>query len=161
MTVVNTIKDPDALSFSIVSDLDAPPSRVWQIWADPRQLERWWGPPTWPATFDDFKLVEGASTSYYMTGPEGQKSRAWWVITAVDEPHFIEIDDGFSDESGQPNREMPIIRMRVDLEETGTGTRMTIRSAFDTVKHMEKLLTMGMVEGMTAALGQVDAVLAA
>jgi uncharacterized protein YndB with AHSA1/START domain len=161
MTVVSTTKDPKALSFSIVSDLAAPPSRVWQIWADPRQLERWWGPPTWPATFQDHKLVEGENVSYYMTGPDGTKARGWWVITAVDEPRSIEFDDGFSDDAGQPNHDMPTIKIRVDLEEIATGTRMTIRSSFDTVEHMDQLVTMGMVEGMTEALGQVDAVLAA
>jgi hypothetical protein len=30
----------------LVAEFDAPIERVWQLWADPRQLERWWGPPT-------------------------------------------------------------------------------------------------------------------
>jgi uncharacterized protein YndB with AHSA1/START domain len=56
---------------------------------------------------------------------------------------------------------MPTIKIRVDLEETGAGTRMTIRSAFATVEQMDQLVTMGMVEGMTLALGQIDDLLAA
>jgi uncharacterized protein YndB with AHSA1/START domain len=161
MTVVSTTKDTEALSFTIVSNLAAAPSRVWQIWSDPRQLEQWWGPPTWPATFEDHKLVEGQNVSYYMTGPDGTKAHGWWVITAVDEPRFIEFDDGFSDASGQPDREMPTIKIRVDLEEIPAGTRMSIQSSFATVADMDKLVTMGMIEGMTEALGQVDALLTA
>ena len=161
MTVVSSTKDPEALSFSIVSEFAAPPARVWQIWSDPRQLERWWGPPTWPATFEEHKLVEGGSTSYYMTGPDGTKARGWWVVTAVDEPRYIEFDDGFSDEAGQPNPDMPTIKIRVDFEEAGAGTRMTIRSQFATADEMEQLVKMGMVEGITEALGQVDDILAA
>jgi uncharacterized protein YndB with AHSA1/START domain len=49
----------------------------------------------------------------------------------------------------------------VELEEAGGGTRMTIRSTFATVEEMDQLVTMGMVEGMTEALGQIDAILAA
>jgi uncharacterized protein YndB with AHSA1/START domain len=161
MTVVSSTKDPKALSFEIVSELAAPPARVWQIWSDPRQLERWWGPPTWPATFEDHKLVEGENVSYYMTGPDGTKAPGWWVVTAVDEPRSLEFDDGFSHESGEPNHDMPTIKIRVDLEEIGNGTRMTIRSSFATAEQMDQLVTMGMVEGMTEALGQVDALLAA
>jgi uncharacterized protein YndB with AHSA1/START domain len=161
MTVVSSTKDPEALSFTIVSELAAPPSRVWQIWSDPRQLERWWGPPTWPATFEDHKLVEGESVSYFMTGPDGSKAPGWWVVTAVDEPHSLEFDDGFSDESGQPNHDMPTIKIRVDFEPIDEGTRMTITSTFATAEQLKQLVTMGMVEGMTLALGQIDEILAA
>jgi uncharacterized protein YndB with AHSA1/START domain len=96
-----------------------------------------------------------------MTGPEGQKSRAWWTFTSVDAPRSLELDDWFADESGEPNEKMPVIRMRMDLDESGTGTRMTIVSRFATVEAMEQLLEMGMVEGMTAAMGQLDDVVAA
>jgi uncharacterized protein YndB with AHSA1/START domain len=161
MTVVSSTKDPKALSFTIVSELAAPPSRVWQIWSDPRQLERWWGPPTWPATFEDHKLVEGENVSYFMTGPDGTKAAGWWIVTAVDEPRSLEFDDGFSHESGQPNHDMPTIKIRVGFEPIGAGTRMTITSTFASVEEMDKLVTMGMVEGMTEALGQIDGILAA
>jgi uncharacterized protein YndB with AHSA1/START domain len=56
---------------------------------------------------------------------------------------------------------MPTIRARVELEPTDSGTRMTVTSQFATVEQMEQLLQMGMVEGMTAAMGQLDDVLAA
>jgi uncharacterized protein YndB with AHSA1/START domain len=96
-----------------------------------------------------------------MTGPDGTKARGWWIITAVDEPRSIEFDDGFSDESGEPDREMPTIQIRVELEEIAAGTRMSIHSSFATVADMDQLVTMGMIEGMTEALGQIDALLAA
>ena len=72
MTVVASTKDPEALTFTIVADLAAPPARVWQVWADARQLERWWGPPTWPATFTRHEMTVGGTSEYYMTGPEGE-----------------------------------------------------------------------------------------
>jgi uncharacterized protein YndB with AHSA1/START domain len=161
MTVVSTEQDTDALSFTIVAELAAPPSRVWQLWSDPRQLERWWGPPTWPATFEQHDLVPGGSSSYYMTGPEGEKAAGWWKIVATDEPRSIEVEDGFSTDDGAPDPNMPIIRMRVDLAETGDGTRMAIRSSFATLEQMQQLVDMGMQEGMTQAMGQIDAILAA
>jgi uncharacterized protein YndB with AHSA1/START domain len=161
MTVVSTAQDSEALTLTIVAELAAPPSRVWQIWSDPRQLERWWGPPTWPATFEEHDPVPGGSSSYYMTGPEGEKSRGWWRFLSLDEPRLLEFEDGFSDESGVPNDKMPTVRARVELEETATGTRMTVTSRFATLEEMEKLVRMGMVEGITVAMGQIDGLLAA
>jgi uncharacterized protein YndB with AHSA1/START domain len=161
MTIVSTAQDPQALTFVVVADLAAPPSRVWQVWADPRQLERWWGPPTWPATFEQHELVEGGRSTYYMTGPEGEKARGWWRFVRVDEPRALEFEDGFADESGAPQDSMPVIRGQVELQETDGGTRMTVTSRFATLEQMEQLLQMGMVEGMTEAMGQLDAVVAA
>jgi uncharacterized protein YndB with AHSA1/START domain len=82
MTVVSTQTDTEALTLTFVAEFDASVERVWQMWQDPRQLERWWGPPTWPATFDRHDFVQGGRSSYYMTGPEGEKARGWWVTTS-------------------------------------------------------------------------------
>ena len=90
MTVTAIHKDFDQLTLTLVADLDAPVERVWQLWSDPRQLERWWGPPTYPATFDRFDLRPGGKAAYTMTGPAGDRSRGWWEIVAVDPPRSLE-----------------------------------------------------------------------
>ena len=160
MTIVSTAQDPEALSLTIVSEHSATPARVWRVWTDPRQLERWWGPPTWPATFERHEVEVGGSSSYFMTGPEGEKARGWWRFLALEEPRLLEFEDGFSDESGEPNDAMPVTRARVELAPTDGGTRMTVTSTFPTAEDMQRLVKMGMVEGITAAMGQIDDVLA-
>ncbi len=159
MTVVDTTSDPDTLTLTIVADLAAPPAQVWTVWADPRRLERWWGPPTWPATFPEHDLTVGSTSRYTMTGPDGQQSHGWWRVTAVDEPRALEFEDGFADASGRPAGSMPVMRVRVDLAATPGGTRMTVRSRFSSDEDMQKMLTMGMAEGMSLAMGQIDDVL--
>ena len=59
MTVTAVRKDPASRSMSIAAEFDASPERVWLLWADPRQLERWWGPPTYPATVTSHDLTAG------------------------------------------------------------------------------------------------------
>lgn len=160
MTVVDTHKDTDSLTLTIVAEFDAPPERVWQVWADPRQLERWWGPPTWPATFTTHDLVAGGRADYFMTGPEGDRAHGWWRVRTVDAPRSLEFEDGFADASGTPDTSLPTTVARVELTDTGTGTRMTIASRFPSAEAMEQLAEMGMVEGMTEAVGQIPAILA-
>lgn len=142
-------------------EFSVPVERVWAAWADPRQLERFWGPRCWPATFTAHDFVAGGRAAYTMTGPDGTASRGWWRFLAVDPPRSFEIEDGFADESGAPSIDMPATRMRVSLEPIKGGTRMTSVSTFAGVEAMERLLAMGMEEGIRAALGQMDAVLAA
>jgi hypothetical protein len=72
MTVTDVRKDPAALTMTVASEWDAPIARVWQLWADPRKLERWWGPPTYPATVVEHDLRPGGKVSYFMTSPRGR-----------------------------------------------------------------------------------------
>lgn len=159
MTVVSATPDTDALTLTIVTEFAASPERVWQLWADPRQLERWWGPPTWPATFTDLDLRPGGRAAYYMTGPEGEKAAGWWEFIAVEAPSALSFDDGFADEDGTPSTTMPVTRAEVSISGTADGSRMTILSRFAEAEQMRQLVEMGMVEGMSEALGQIDAIL--
>src|SRR5918996_6172344 len=160
MTVLAVDRDAVALTLTIVSEFDAPAARVWQVWADPRQLERWWGPPTYPATVVDHDLSPGGKVSYYMTGPDGDQPKGWWRIVSVDAPHRLEFEDGFADEDWNPNPDMPTMTVRVDLrEQRPDSTRMTLETLFQSTDAMEQILEMGAEEGMTQALNQIDELL--
>jgi uncharacterized protein YndB with AHSA1/START domain len=159
MPVIDVTKDPAAATMTMVAEYDAPVERCWQLWADPRQLERWWGPPVYPATFVDHDLTPGAYCTYFMTGPEGDTPHGWWRVTAVDAPHGFSAEDGFGDEPGNDNG-MPLTKMTVRLSDrSGGGTRMTIMSTFASAEAMAQLVEMGMEEGMQLAMGQIDAIL--
>ncbi|WP_210481628.1 SRPBCC domain-containing protein [Naasia sp. SYSU D00948] len=160
MPVLRSDKDPENLTLTFVAEFEAPQERVWQIWEDPRQLERWWGPPTWPATFEQHDLRPGGSSKYYMTGPAGEKAGGWWRIVSVDKPNSLEFEDGFSDERGEPAEGMPTTRGTVTFEEVDGRTRMTTISRFASLEQLEQLSQMGMEEGMREAMGQIDALLA-
>src|SRR5919106_4390133 len=97
MPITRVDKDLDARMMTVVAEYDAPVERVWQLYADPRQLERFWGPPTWPATVVDHDLTPGGRVSYFMTGPEGDRHRGWWRGESVDPPASLEFVDGFAD----------------------------------------------------------------
>jgi uncharacterized protein YndB with AHSA1/START domain len=159
-TTIDASHDVDALSMTFTAEFDAPVERVWQIWEDPRQLERWWGPPSWPATFVRHSLEPGARTDYFMTGPDGSKAAGYWRIVAVDPPRSLTIEDGFADESGEPDTAQPITEMVMTLEDLGGRTRMTNTARFASQEQLEQMLAMGMREGMLEALGQIEALLA-
>ncbi len=160
MTVTNVHKDPEALTMAITAELDAPVERAWQLWADPRQLERWWGPPTYPATVEDHELTPGGRVTYFMTGPEGDVSRGWWEVLAVEPLRRLELIDGFADADGQPNEAMPTTRTVVTLSERDGGTVMSIETRFASLEEMDRMVSMGMEEGITLAVGQMDGILA-
>ncbi|MCX7521584.1 SRPBCC domain-containing protein [Microbacterium sp. STN6] len=160
MTVVSVQKDAEAMTLTFVAEFDAEPERVWELWADPRQLERWWGPPGWPATFERHEFANGGESRYYMSGPEGERAHGWWHIIAVEPKRTLTLDDGFADDNGEPVDADEPTRMAVTLEPIPSGTRMTTVGTFASADQLEKLLAMGMEEGMRLAMGQIDAILA-
>jgi uncharacterized protein YndB with AHSA1/START domain len=157
MTVTATTHDSDTLTMTITAEFDAPVERVWNLWEDPRLLERWWGPPTWPATFTEHDVRPGGRSVYVMSGPDGGTSRGCWRTVAVEPPRRFEFENGFADEAGALDPDMPLMVVRVDLgDRPGGGTEMTGVVTFTSAADMERILAMGMEEGMTAAMGQMD-----
>lgn len=160
MSVISVEQNTEALTLTMIAEFQAPVSSVWRMWSDPRMLERWWGPPMYPATFTDHDLVPGGRMKYFMTGPEGEKHHGWWRITSVDEPRELVFEDGFSDNSGVPDESMPTTSSRVLIEDVSAGTtRMTLVGGFPSLEAMEQMVSMGMVEGLTAAMSQIDALI--
>ena len=161
MTVTAVTKDPQALTMTLTAEFDASPERVWLLWADPRQLERWWGPPTYPATFVTHDFTPGGLASYYMTGPEGDQPHGWWEFVEIDPPHRLVIRDGFATAEGTPDPSFPVAGAEVTIEAVGGGrSRMTLVSSFPSPEALDQMLAMGMEQGLTEAVGQIDAILA-
>ena len=161
MTVTAVRKDPNTLTLTLTAEFDAAPERVWQLWADPRQLERWWGPPTYPATFTAHDLAPGSRVEYHMTGPEGDQPRGYWDVIEAEAPHRLFFRDGFANADGTPNDDFPRNDALVTIEPVGPRrTRMSIESRFPSAEAMEQVLAMGMEEGLTQAVGQIDGILA-
>lgn len=161
MPVTGISKDVDTRTLTITAQFAAPVERVWALYADPRQLEQVWGPPTHPATFVDHALTVGSRCTYFMTAPDGQKYGGWWRITAVDEPHSFAFDDGFADADLNDAPDSPVAHNVYTFETDGDGTRATYVSVFDSAEDLQKVLDMGVEEGATLAINQIDGFLAA
>lgn len=160
MPIKTISSDPDTLTLTVVGEYPVPVERLWEAFADPRQLERFWGPETWPATFTRHDMKVGGRSDYYMTGPDGSRSAGWFEYIDVQPGRRFEVQDGFSKEDGSKNEAMPTMRMVYEFEATPEGSRFTNTTRFPSLEAMEQLLEMGMLEGTKSAMGQLDAVLA-
>jgi uncharacterized protein YndB with AHSA1/START domain len=156
MPVTDVQQDLDNLTLVITADFAAPVARIWQVYADPRQLEKIWGPPSYPATVVDHALVPGSRTTYFMTGPEGDRHAGYWQITAVDEPTSFSFIDGFADLDFTPKPEMAVSTNVYAFAEHDGGTRATYTSTFESAAALQQVLDMGVVEGASSAINQID-----
>lgn len=161
MPVTDVSHDLDTLTLTIVAEFAAPVQRIWDVYADPRQLERVWGPPTYPATFVDHSLTPGGRMNYFMTGPEGDKHAGYWTIETVDEPKQFTFSDGFATMDFEPITEMPESSNVYSFEDVdGSSTMATYVGTYATAEALQQVLNMGIVEGATGAISQIDELIA-
>lgn len=161
MPVTDVTTDIDTRTITITARFAAPPERVWALYADPRQLEQVWGPPEYPATVVEHDLAPGGRMTYYMTSPEGERFGGWWEITEVDQPHSFRFRDGFADADLQPLPDMPVSENVYSFEAADGGTRAVFTSVYATAEGLQQVLRMGVEEGATSAINQIDGFLAA
>jgi uncharacterized protein YndB with AHSA1/START domain len=161
MTVTAVRRDLQRLTLTIEAEFEASAERVWQLWADPRQLERWWGPPTYPATVTKHDLAPGGRIEYYMTGTAGDQPHGFWDVLEVEPPCRLLLRGDCANDDGTPTADMPPSTIRVAIEEVAPGrTRMVIENTFPNTEAMEHALATGTDEGQSQAVGQIDAILA-
>jgi uncharacterized protein YndB with AHSA1/START domain len=83
------------------------------------------------------------------------------MVESVEEPRRLTFADAFADADGNAAEGMPVGRCVVELTERDGGTRMVTTTTYASAEDLEKVLAMGMEEGLTAAIGQIDDLLAA
>lgn len=160
MPVADITHDLDARTITITAQFAAPVERIWQIYADPRQLEKVWGPEGYPATVVDHDLRPGGLVTYYMTGPEGEKFPGYWRVLEVDEPHGFTYEDGFAHEDFSPNTDLPVSTCVSTFSAHDGGTRAVYVTTFADREGLQTVLDMGVEEGTRSAMNQIDALIA-
>ena len=160
MPITSVSKDPATLTMTVVAEFPVPVQRLWDAYADPRQLELFWGPPTYPARFTRHDMYPGGRSAYVMTGPDGDESRGYWEFLAVRPLESFEVRDGFADPDGVANPELPSMRMVFSFAPTESGSLVSTTTYFNSVEDLDQLIAMGMEQGMREAMAQMDAVMA-
>jgi uncharacterized protein YndB with AHSA1/START domain len=155
MPLTSITNDAAKLTLTVVGDYPVSQQRLWDAFADPRQLERFWGPSFAPATFTHYDFKVDGRAEYFLSLPEGKTWIGSWKFIAVNPISAFEACDG---EDNAEDEDMPA-GMKFSFETTSTGSRVSIVTQFSSVEAMEQT-TPGMEQGLRAAIPQLDAVLA-
>jgi len=123
------LHDPDRDLVSSVL-LDATPEQVFEAYADPALLSRWWGPEGFTNTFHQFDLWPGGAWRFDMHGPDGTTYPNESVFIEVTRPSRIVFDHACA----------PRFRMFVTLAARGGMTEMVWRMRHETAAQLQKLL---------------------
>ncbi len=160
MTFVSAEKDAAARTMTFIAEFDAPVERVWSVWSNRSTLERWWGPPEYPATISEFDFAPGGRMLYRMVGdPDGEALDGRLTFISIDEPREIVYDEAYIPDDAEPD-DTPWNRSVVTFDTNDGVTRMTIVTTFTTDEEFEQAVEFGALEGYEQGIGQIDALLA-
>jgi uncharacterized protein YndB with AHSA1/START domain len=129
--------------------LDVPRERVFEAFADPNRLTRWWGPRGFTSTFHEFDLRPGGVWRFVLHGPNGADYQNESVFVEVVKPEHIVFDHV----SG------PKFQMTLTLDDRAGKTAITWRMRFETAAECDKVKTFA-VDANEQNLDRLEAELA-
>jgi uncharacterized protein YndB with AHSA1/START domain len=159
-TMTQISKDLKNKKITIKREFDAPVDLVWRAWTESELLDQWWAPKPWVAKTKSLKFKDGGSWLYAMMGPDG--TNVWCIVefTGVNQSKGFQATSSFCDENGNKNSEFPTMYWKNVFKAIGTETLVEVEISFTKEADMEKIIAMGFEAGFTAALANLDELLA-
>jgi len=154
------IKDLKNKKVTIKREFDAPVDLVWRTWTESKLLDQWWAPKPWVAKTKYLKFEEGGSWLYAMTGPDGT---AMWNIVefkSIRKNSRFQATSFFCDENGNKTAGFPSMHWENVFVGVDDHTNLEVEISFTEEKDLQQIIQMGFEAGFTAALGNLDELLA-
>jgi len=152
--------DKENKQLRVTREFAAPLSKVWAAYTQSELLDQWWAPKPWKANTKEMEFKDGGHWLYVMAGPEGEKHWCREDFQLIKPMKSFKAVDAFCDSSGKVNDEFPKSTWVIEFSEANDKTTVKIEMQCETVTDLEKYIEMGFREGFTAALGNLDELLA-
>jgi uncharacterized protein YndB with AHSA1/START domain len=140
----------------VTREFDAPRKLVFETYSDCNHLKNWWGPRTWPLSYCKMDFRAGGRWHFCMKGPDGTESWGLGIYKDIKANEYIHYEDFFSDKEGNPNMSMPHTMIKVDFIEKGNKTIVKSIANYPSKDELQKVMDMGMIEGMTETYDRLD-----
>jgi uncharacterized protein YndB with AHSA1/START domain len=138
----------------------ATPARLWEALTTPAILDQWWAPKPWKSKTIRMDFRVGGQWLYAMQGPEGETHYGLMEYLAIEPNRRYEAADVFCDAEGNPVPSLPRQVFMNSLNPEGKQTKLVTVVQYTSAEDMNRILEMGMQEGITMAYEQLDALLA-
>jgi uncharacterized protein YndB with AHSA1/START domain len=148
--------DTENNSMTITREFAARRQQVWDCYTKAELLNKWWAPKPLTTKTKDMDFKEGGHWHYAMIDPNGQEYWGKMEYQTTRPIQHLKLLNGFSDESGVMNSEMPIGRWDIAFEDAKDRSIVRIVVAYNSREKLEQVIAMGMQLGMTSAFEGLD-----
>lgn len=164
MTATSTTQTSDK-DIVITREFAAPRQLVWEVWTEPKHVEKWFGPKGFSTRVDKLEFKVGGRSVYVMIGPDGTEYPSSGVFKEITPIEKIvttdEFGEGFDEIEAMKNVDLPQGMVTTYLfDDLGKRTKLTLITSHPTVEDKEKHEAMGVVEGWNTSLDKAEEYLA-
>ena len=152
-------KNLDEKSILVSRIFNAPLAAVWRAYTESEILDQWWGPEPWRAETKFMDFSEGGHWLYAMVGPDGTRHWARMNYKKIIPQTTINGEDGFCDENGNLNPDLPVNQWVNQFTETDGHTRVDHTLTFETLEGLQTIVDMGFEAGISIGLDQLETLL--
>lgn len=132
---------------------------VWKTWTEAELLDKWWAPQPWKSVTKSMDFGVGGQRLYAMVGPNGEEHWGCTKFRSIKPQVSFSGEDVFCDDQGNVNPELPAAVFENVFTESVNSTTVTITTTYALEQHLQQVIEMGMKEGLTMALENLDEVL--
>ena len=153
-------KDVAGKKITVEREFEASVEDVWRAWTEKELLDQWWAPKPYKARTKTIDFREGGHWMYAMVGPDGDESWVWVNFFKIVPNSSFTAEDFFCNDKGERTHDFPGMFWNNIFAKTSNGTKVTCELTFATEDDLNKILELGFEPGFTAALGNLDELLA-
>lgn len=155
----NFIADMQKSTLTIRREFAAARQLVWDCYTKSELLDQWYAPKPFVTKTKTFDFREGGHWHFAMIDPNGTH---YWSRT--DYETITPIDgytgyDGFADETGLVNPDMPRSHQQLSFTDEADRTLVQTLVTYNSAEDLQKVIDMGMKEGLTSTLERLDELL--
>lgn len=141
---------------NVKREFAAPVLKVWAAWTKSELLDQWWAPKPWRAETKKMDFKVGGFWLYAMVSPEGERHWGRVDYKTIAPLKSFSARDAFCNENGIIDQTLPRASWTNVFNESDNSTVVTIAVVYDELSDLEKVIEMGVKEGFTAALENLD-----
>ena len=151
--------DKAARAITVVREFDGTRQLVWDCHTKRELLDQWFAPKPLTTQTKHMDFRAGGYWHYAMITPDGQKYWNRLDYKTIDPIDGYTAQDGFCDESGTVNPDMPGSLWDVVFADAGTRTLVTIVVCYASSDALQAAVDMGLKDGMASTLERLDELL--
>ncbi|MCA6364723.1 MAG: SRPBCC domain-containing protein [Bacteroidetes bacterium] len=152
----NFTADKEKNTLTITREFAANRQLVWDCYTKAELLSQWFAPRPFTVKSKSMNFSEGGHWHYAMVSPEGDEYWGYSRYLKINPIDYYESTDAFCNEAGEVNEALPQARWEVTFTDKGEITEVHTVIYYATLHDLESIINMGMKDGLTAALIQLD-----
>jgi len=154
------VADKENNTLTIVREFEAERQLIWDCYTKQELLDKWFAPKPLTTKTKSMDFRNGGHWHYAMVTPEGDEYWGYTEYHDINPIDYYRTLDAFSDSEGNINEDLPRAKWHVQFSDRGENTVVNTVVTYNSLNELEKVINMGMKDGLISTLEKLDELLA-